>query len=175
MHMFWMYCTVHWFVLTCNSSRLKFYRPYHYHKPHVLFNMNSNTFILRFWLWSINFFGVIKSREIPHFVGNIHDDVIKWKHFPRYWPFVRGIHRTPVKSPHNGQWRRTLMFSLICPWTNGWVNNRYAGDLRHHHTHYDATVMFLTCRPAWVIMGIKYTRDISNSVALWHGCNCGFK
>ena len=25
-----------------------------------------------------------------------HDDVIKWKHFPRYWPFVRGIHRWPV-------------------------------------------------------------------------------
>ena len=33
-----------------------------------------------------------------------HDDVIKWKHFPRYWPFVRGIHRTPVNSPHKGQW-----------------------------------------------------------------------
>ena len=29
-----------------------------------------------------------------------HDDVIKWKHFPRYWPFVRGIHRSPVNSPH---------------------------------------------------------------------------
>ena len=28
-----------------------------------------------------------------------HDDVIKWKHFPRYWPFVRGIHRWPVNSP----------------------------------------------------------------------------
>ena len=28
-----------------------------------------------------------------------HDDVIKWKHFPRYWPFVRGIHRSPVKTP----------------------------------------------------------------------------
>ena len=26
----------------------------------------------------------------------IHDDVIKWKHFPRYWPFVREIHRSPV-------------------------------------------------------------------------------
>ena len=25
---------------------------------------------------------------------NHHDDVIKWKHFPRYWPFVRGIHRS---------------------------------------------------------------------------------
>ena len=23
-----------------------------------------------------------------------HDDVIKWKHFPRYWPFVRWIHRS---------------------------------------------------------------------------------
>ena len=22
-----------------------------------------------------------------------HDDAIKWKHFPRYWPFVRWIHR----------------------------------------------------------------------------------
>ena len=29
-----------------------------------------------------------------------HDDVIKWKHFPRNWPFVRGIHRSPVNSPH---------------------------------------------------------------------------
>ena len=31
-----------------------------------------------------------------------HDDVIKWKHFPRYWPFVRGIHRSPVNSLHKG-------------------------------------------------------------------------
>ena len=61
-----------------------------------------------------------------------HDDVIKWKHFPRYWSFVRGIHRSLVNSPHKGQWRRVLMFSLICAWTNGWVNNRGAGDLRHH-------------------------------------------
>ena len=42
-----------------------------------------------------------------------HDDVIKWKHFPRYWPFVWGIHRSPVNSPHKGQWRGALMFSMI--------------------------------------------------------------
>ena len=42
------------------------------------------------------------------------DDVIKWKYFPRYWPFVRGIHRWPVNSPHKGQWRGALMFSLVC-------------------------------------------------------------
>ena len=72
-----------------------------------------------------------------------HDDVIKWKHFPCYWPFVRGIHRSPVNSPHKGQWRGALMFSLIYAWTNGWVNHRYAGDLRLHRAHNDVTVMRL--------------------------------
>ena len=47
-------------------------------------------------------------------------DVIKWKHFPHYWSFARGIHRSPVNYPHNGQWRGALVFSLICAWTNGW-------------------------------------------------------
>ena len=58
----------------------------------------------------------------------LHDDVIKWKHFPHYWPFVRGIHRPPVNSPHKGQWRGALMFSLIYVWVNDWVNNREASD-----------------------------------------------
>ena len=70
-----------------------------------------------------------------------HDDVIKWKHFPRYWPFVRGIHRWPVNSPHKGQWRWVLMFSFTCAWINGWVNNREAGDLRRHQARYDVIVM----------------------------------
>ena len=70
-----------------------------------------------------------------------HDDVIKWMHFPRYGTFVRGIHRSPVNSPHKGQWRGALMFSLIHAWTNGWINNRDAGDLRHSRAHYDVTVV----------------------------------
>ena len=70
-----------------------------------------------------------------------HDDVIKWKHFPRYWPFVRGIHRSPVISPHKGEWRGALMLSLICVWINGWLNNHKAGDLWRHRAHYDATVL----------------------------------
>ena len=73
--------------------------------------------------------------------NNTHDDVIKWKHFPRSWLFVRGIYRSPVNYPHKGQWRGTLMFSLICTWINGWVNNREVGDLRRHRAHYDVTVM----------------------------------
>ena len=72
---------------------------------------------------------------------SMHDDVIKWKHFPRNWPFVREIHRSPVNCPHKGQWRGALMFSLIYAWINDWVNNREAGDLRRQHGHYDIIVM----------------------------------
>ena len=71
---------------------------------------------------------------------NPHDDVIKWKHFPCYWSFVRGIQRPPVDSPHKGQWRGALIF-FICTWTKGWVNNRGVGDLRRHRAHYDVIVM----------------------------------
>ena len=69
--------------------------------------------------------------------------IIKWKHFPRYWPFVRGIHPSPVNSPHKGQWRGALMLSLISARISGWVNNGDAGDLRRHRAHYDVTVMIL--------------------------------
>ena len=72
-----------------------------------------------------------------------HDDVIKWKHFPRNWPFVRKIHRSPVNFPHKGQWRGALMFSLIYAWINDWANNREAGDLRRQHGHYDVIVMMI--------------------------------
>ena len=84
-----------------------------------------------------------------------HYDVIKWKHFPRYWPFVRGIHRSPVKSPHTGQWRGALMFSLIYARINGWVNSREAGDLRRHRAHYDVIVMHSTI--SCIVLGALQT------------------
>ena len=54
---------------------------------------------------------------------------------------VTGPSPVPVNSPHKGQWRGALMFSLICVWINGWVNKREAGDLRRHRGHYDVSVM----------------------------------
>ena len=87
-----------------------------------------------------------------------HDDVIKWKHLSRYWPFVRGIHRSPVNSPHTGQWRGPLIFfSFIYAWINGWVNNRNAGDLRRHRAHYDVNVMVFNC--AHCICGNRACHD----------------
>ena len=64
---------------------------------------------------------------------------------------VRGIQRSPVNSPHKGQWRGALMFSLICAWTNGWVNNRDAGDLRRHRTHYHCNTVMRTLIALWVV------------------------
>ena len=43
-----------------------------------------------------------------------HNDVIEWKHFPRYSPFVQGIHRSPVNSPHKRPVTRSFDVSLIC-------------------------------------------------------------
>ena len=48
-----------------------------------------------------------------------HDNVIKWKRFPRYWPFVRGIHRLPVNSP-----RKDLSFDLRL---NKWLSKQSWG------------------------------------------------
>ena len=85
--------------------------------------------------------------------AKLHDDVIKWKYFPRYWPFVRGIHRPPVNSPHKVKWRGALVFSFISVWINGWENNREAGDLRRYRAHYVVIVMMreyhlsLRCTP----------------------------
>ena len=55
-----------------------------------------------------------------------HDDVIKWKHFPRYWPCVRGIHRSPVNFSHKGQWWRGFdVFFDLC--LNKWLSKHSWG------------------------------------------------
>ena len=102
-------------------------------------------------------------------VDSPHDDVIKWKHFPSYWPFVRGIHWPPVNSPHKVQWRGALMFSLIWAWINGWVNTRDAGDLRHHRTHYDVIVMKQKIRPEG-----KCFHVIKSPYPIWIWPSCSF-
>ena len=69
-----------------------------------------------------------------------------WRHPMKTFSAVPAIcaGNSPVTGefPVQSQWRGDLMFSLICAWINGWVNNREAGDLRHHRTHYDVPVMY---------------------------------
>ena len=69
-----------------------------------------------------------------------------WRHqmeaFSALLAICAGNSPVPVNSPHKGQWRGALMFSLICIWINDWVNNGEAGDLRRYRGHYDVIVMF---------------------------------
>ena len=102
-----------------------------------------------------------------HTLGrHFHDDVIKWKHFPRYWSFVWEIHRSPVNSPHKGQWREALMFSLICAWINAWVNNGEAGDLIRHQAHYNVVVMSRLNKT--VVMPMVSVWSGYTSLYIWH-------
>ena len=68
-----------------------------------------------------------------------------WRHqmeiFSALLAICAGNSPVPVNSPHKGQWRGALMFSLICVWINGWVNNGEAGDLKRHRSHYDVIVI----------------------------------
>ena len=114
--------------------------------------------------------------------GRYHGDIIKWKHFPRNWPFVWGIHWSPVNSLHKGQWRGALMFSLICTWINDRVNNRnfaayfFSCDQAAKNTSFCPSVC-LSVTPFWLCSGhriiMKYlgviTIDKSNVHARGQG------
>ena len=66
-----------------------------------------------------------------------------------------GIHPSSVNSSHKGQWRGALIFSLICAWINGWVNNRETDDLRHHRAHYDVIVIKKIARKSCPIQCVE--------------------
>ena len=93
--------------------------------------------------------------------------LITWTHFPRRWPLVRGINRSPVTSLHKGQWRGALMFPLICAWINGWANNREAGGLRRYRTNFDVIVMILSISiHLWEYIALEFSRLFDNIAAM---------
>ena len=92
---------------------------------------------------------------------------------PCYWPFVfvLGIHRSPMNSPHKWQWCGASMFSLICAWINGWVNNREDGDMRRHRAHYDVTAMeyrLIISAHSWCILQHSYPMFITKASLEFH-------
>ena len=79
----------------------------------------------------------------------------------------------PVNSPHKGQWRWALMFSLICAGINDWVNNRKVGDLRRHRSHYDVNVMIFFNRSYFEVWGSWFPllAFINQSGMSWYSFN----
>ena len=96
-----------------------------------------------------------------------HDDVIKWKHFPRYWPFVHRSHQSPVNSLHKGQWRGALIFSLICVWINkrlskqswGWWFETLPHPLWRHSYGCCGRWRYIPVNESlWALTGLKISR-----------------
>ena len=80
--------------------------------------------------------------EIDSLVWNLFS-VTWWRHQMETFSVLLALCAcNTVNFPHKGQWRRALVFSLICAWINGCVNNREAGDLRRHRAYYDFIVMY---------------------------------
>ena len=84
-------------------------------------------------------------------------------------PFLGGILRSPVNSPHKCQWCGALMFSLICLCINVWVNNREAGDLRRHRAKYDVIVMYLVVTVTWIT--VHAPSQYASKGLDWAGCS----
>ena len=95
-------------------------------------------------------------------------DVIKWKHFSRHWPFVRGIHRSTVDSPRKGQWLGALFVLFDLQFTICWANNPDACNLRRHRAHYDVTGMHSP-------VSIWNTTSHACAKVMWHHQLCWYR
>ena len=134
-------------------------------------HVNAAQFMTRHHFWQADHLRLIGSGWFDNWstvlivtnmkLGQLHDNVIKWKHFPRYLPFVRGIHRSPANYPHKGQWRGALMFSLVYAWINGWVKKSEASDLRPHRAHYDSHRNGLSVKTVYAV-SCKEHKNICN-------------
>ena len=87
---------------------------------------------------------IFKNNQYPARSIDIHDDVIKYENFPHYWPFVRGIHWSPVNSHRPGTRSFGVFFDLLLnkrlskqsrrrwsetPSRSSWRNCKYQPDI----------------------------------------------
>ena len=106
-------------ILVANPMRIWFFwwsltKPSMSVVAHMLFSYSCMLSYIVHLLMVIRMLLLVRRRRTSGRADK-YDDVIKWKHFPRYWPFVRGIHRPPVNSPRKGQWRGALIFLWSAP------------------------------------------------------------
>ena len=103
-----------------------------------------------------------------------------WRHqmetFSALLALFGGNHRAPVDSPHKGQWREALMFSLSCNWTKDWANSRGAVGFGRHRAHYDVTVLHDDYMPATVNVHPTHFKHLSlNWASLTWKIPCKYK
>ena len=95
--------------------------------------------------------------QISVLINATHDDVINWEHFPRYWPFVRGTHRSSVNSPQRPVTRSFDVFfdlskQLSIQWWGWWFETLSRPLWRHRNEKYKLVFMISHhCGSCWLI------------------------
>ena len=138
------------------------------------------------WQWYIHVQG--QMRRTCHFDEYVHtypcwgvlppygslitqyDNVLKWKHFPRYWPFVRGIHRSPVTR------NLDIFFDLRLnkqSW-GWWFQTAFCPLWCHCNVH---VICLSMCWVAFTVFGIlrcssSESRNILGPSSTTRGYNC---
>ena len=113
---------------------------------HEICFVGRKTNVMTLMSWDLEWDGGQGKRvNLP--ISVVADHIPWWRHqmetFSALLALCAGNSPVPVNSPHKGQWRGALMFSLMWAWINDWVNNREAGDLRRYRGHYDVSVMLI--------------------------------
>ena len=119
--------------------------PIHYMPPFI----HTARYLLLFvvvshWVHSFIHFRVYRPQETQYFA------VSWWRHQMETFSALLAL--CAGNSPHKGQWRGALMFSVIDARIKGWVNSREAGDLRRDRTHYDVIAMVLFVVVIWPVI-----------------------
>ena len=113
---------------------------------------------LRVAVWYEEFFALSLYHMTQYMSG--------WRHqmetFPALLAHCAGNSPATGEFPSQRPVTRNSTFSLICAWTNGWVNHRQAGGLRRHRAYYDVTVML------WGIVRSRCLWGIARSQYLLH-------
>ena len=104
------------------------------------------------WAGSFMFdeFNIALTSAYYYCISSIICSIIWWS--PQMQTFSALLTPYAGNSPvtgEQGKLRWTLMFSLICTWTNVWVNNRDAGELTRHRSHYD-------CNEIWSCVHVNH-------------------
>ena len=126
-------CTTH-MSSTCARSLSNPYQAYHAYMIICMIMLlswitkQSHLFRYKKVVWRLTFIS-----KIPN-----NDEVIKWKHFPHYWPFVRGIHRSPQRLV---TWSFDILFHLrlnkrLSKQSKGWWFETPSRSLWRHCNEY---------------------------------------
>ena len=87
------------YVIVYGFTQTLIYSPALHYYLYIVYMYNSR--VVKLWMHKnaglasgkkIFWFIVLYPQSIIHIKHSQHDDVIKWKHFPRHSPLVRGIH-----------------------------------------------------------------------------------